>query len=177
MLKRALIAIALSLIVWGCGTSGPHGTQSQTDQGEAPEIIDYHAAEVIRPGATWRVYLKAQDKDGDIRDIASVVTQRGTAGYPTSVTRISEEHSREVAGFLVLRTPATRDLMTDRLNLRVIVRDRQGNRSESVELPLRFGDVPPQEIPEKWEQFADQRLGVIQVSILPTLDRTRRRHL
>ena len=36
---------------------------------DAPVIIDYYAAEVIRPGAVWRVYLHARDRNGDMRDI------------------------------------------------------------------------------------------------------------
>jgi hypothetical protein len=98
-MKRALITIALSLMVWGCGASRQHGAETQVDNPDAPVIIDYYAAEVIRPGATWRVYLHARDKNGDMRDIACVLVQRGHGTYPTSVTRLSEGHREEVAGF------------------------------------------------------------------------------
>jgi hypothetical protein len=165
MPKRALITIALSLTVWGCGTSSQQGTPSQSDRGEPPVIIDYHAAEVIRPGTTWRVYLKAKDNDGDMRDIVSRLSQTGFGSYPTSFTSIGEEHRSEVAGFLSLRTPSDTHLRNDRFSLRVFVRDSQGNRSEAVEIPLRFNNVPPAEIPEKWEKIADRRLGQIMVTI------------
>ena len=69
-MKRLLIAIACSLIVWGCGASTQYGRETQVVNPDAPVIIDYYAAEVIRPGATWRVYLHAKDKNGDMRDIA-----------------------------------------------------------------------------------------------------------
>jgi len=165
MLKRALITIALSLIVWGCGSSTQHGTQSQTDSGEAPEIIDYYAAEVIRSGATWRVYLKAKDNDGDMRNIIARLSQTGRGVTGTSSTRIEEKHSGEVAGYLALRTPRDRRLGRDRFTLRILVDDSQGNRSERVELPLRFGNVPPAEIPGKWEKIADRSLGFITITI------------
>jgi hypothetical protein len=173
MLKRALTAIALTWIVWGCGSSAQHGTQSQTDRGEAPEIIDYYAAEVISPGATWRVYLKAKDNDGDMRDIVSMLSQTGRSPYPTSFTRLEEKHNREVVGYLSLRTPVDRHLVQDRFNLRIFVRDSQRNRSERIELPLRFGNVPPAEIPEKWEKIADRRLGLIMVTIESSFQRRR----
>jgi hypothetical protein len=173
MLKRALITIALSLMVWGCGTSTQQGTQSQSDSGEAPVIIDYYAAEVIRPGAAWRVFLHAKDSDGDMRDIASVLSQTGHPPYSTDITTIDRKNTGEVAGFLVLRTPADSHLSRDRFNLRVVVRDSQGNRSERVEIPLRFGNVPPAEIPEKWEKIADRRLGFIMVTIESSFQRRR----
>ena len=173
MLKKALITIALTWIVWGCGNSTQHGTQSQTDRGEAPEIIDYYTAEIIRPGAIWRVFLRAKDNDGDMRDIVSILSQTGRNPYPTSFTRIEKEHNREVAGFLSLRTPVDRHLTADRFNLRVFVRDSQGNRSERIELPLRFGNVPTAEIPEKWEKIADRSLGLMMVTIESSFQRRR----
>ena len=174
MLKRALITFALSLIVLGCGASTEYGTETQVDNPDAPVIIDYYAAEIIRPGATWRVYLHARDKNGDMRDIVVRLLQTGAASAGTSTTRIEEKHSGEVAGYLSLRTPRDTNLRRDRFTLRVLVRDRQGNRSERVELPLRFDNVPPAEIPEKWEKIADRRLGFMMITIESTFDRLRR---
>ena len=174
MLKRALITIALAWMVWGCGSSTQHGTQSQTDRGEAPEIIDYYAAEIIRPGATWRVYLQVQDNDGDMTSINLTLTQVGRAPQ-RSVIPIERKHTSEVAGYLFLRTPVDNHLRRDRFDLRVVVRDSQGNRSEGVELPLRFGNVEAAEIPEKWEKIADRNLGSIGVRIVSSFQATRGR--
>ena len=174
MLKRGLIAIALGLIVWGFGCSKQFGPESQEVNPDAPVIIDYYAAEVIRPGNTWRVYLHAKDKNGDMRDIVVRLLQTGAASAGTSTTRIEEKYSGEVAGYLALRTPRDTNLRRDRFTLRVLVRDSEGNRSERVELPLRFDNVPPAEIPEKWEKIADRRLGFIMITIESTFDRLRR---
>jgi hypothetical protein len=137
-------------------------------------IIDYHAAEVIRPGTTWRVYLHAKDKKGDMRDIVVRLLQTGAASVGTSTTRIAEKQRSEVVGYLALRTPRDRNLRGNRFTLRVIVRDREGNNSKTVEVPLRFDNVSPAEIPEKWQKIADRRLGFIMISIESILDRTRR---
>ena len=104
MLKRGLIMIALTWTVWGCGASTQYGTQTKVDNPDAPAIIDYYAAEVIRPGAAWRVYLHARDENGDMRDIVARLLQTGAASA-TYTIRIEEKHSREVAGYLALRTP------------------------------------------------------------------------
>ena len=174
MLKRGLIAIALSLIVWGFGCSKKFGTETQEVNPDAPVIIDYHAAEVIRPGTTWRVFLHAKDKNGDMRDIVVRLLQTGAASAGTSTTRIEKKHSKEVAGYLALRTPRDTNLRRDRFTLRVLVRDSEGNSSKTVEVPLRFGNVPPAETPEKWEEIADRRLGFIMITIESTFDRLRR---
>ena len=174
MLKRALITIAWSLIVLGCGASTQYETETQVDNPDAPVIIDYYAAEVIRPGTTWRVYLHAGDKNGDMRDIVVRLLQTGAASAGTSTTRLEDKHSREVAGYLALRTPRDRNLRGDRFTLRVLVRDREGNRSETIEVPLRFNNVPPAEVPEKWEKIADRRLGFIMITIESSFDRLRR---
>ena len=172
MLKRVLVAIALSLIVLGSGCSKQFGTTTQEVNPDAPVIIDYHAAEVIRPGTTWRVYLHAKDKNGDMRDISCVLVKRG-GGLSNSVTPLSEEHREEVAGFLFLRTPNDNNLRKDSFTLRVLVRDAEGNRSERLELPLRFGRGTEQETPEKWQEKGDVRLGAIQIQIRSWIDRRR----
>ena len=172
MLKRALITITLSLIVLGLGCSKQFGTETREVGPDAPVIIDYYAAEVIRPGSTWRVYLHAKDKNGDMRDISCALVQRGH-GLSNSVTRLSEEHREEVAGFLFLRTPNDNNLRKDSFTLRVLVRDQQGNRSERLELPLRFGRESEQKIPEKWKEKGDVRVGAIKVTIRSSFDRRR----
>ena len=172
MLKRGLVAISLSLIVLGSGCSKQFGTETQEVNPDAPVIIDYHAAEVIRPGTTWRVYLHAKDKNGDMRDISCVLVKRG-GGLSNSVTPLSEEHREEVAGFLFLRTPNDNNLRKDSFTLRVLVRDAEGNRSERLELPLRFGRGTEQETPEKWQEKGDVRLGAIQIQIRSWIDRRR----
>ena len=174
MLKSALITIALSLIIWGCGASTQYETETQVDNPNAPVIIDYYAAEVIRPGNTWRVYLHAKDKNEDMRDIVVRLLQTGAASVGTSTTRIAEKDSGEVAGYLALRTPRDRNLRGNRFTLRVIVRDREGNNSKRVEVPLRFDNVSPAEIPEKWQKIADRRLGFIMIQIESIFDRLRR---
>jgi len=174
MLKRLVVAIALSWIVWGCTTS-QYGSTEQAQGGTAPVIIGYYAAEVIRPGATWRVYLHAKDQDGDMRDIACVLEQRGHTSYPTSVTRLRSKQGEEVAGYVFLRTPVDSNLTKDFFTMKVLVRDRQGNRSEPLNLPLRFAYVPTEAIPDKWREMADRSLGSIQVELKSSIVRSRTR--
>ena len=167
MKKRFFYYLLILAILGGCATPKTMREQAEPKEeiGEAPVIIDYYATEVIRPGDSWKVYLHAKDNDGDMKDIVSVLEQVGDVPYGACVSRIKKKDGREVAGYLFLRTPKDRYLFSDQFNLKVVVRDRQGNRSEAVEIPLRFNNVPPAEIPEKWEKIADRRLGQIMVTI------------
>jgi hypothetical protein len=82
-----------------------------------------------------------------------------------SVTRLKRTEGQEVAGYLSLKTPRDRDLMDDQFTMKVTVQDSQGNRSEPIELPLRFARESKQKIPEKWEKISDRRLGTVSIRI------------
>jgi hypothetical protein len=129
-----------------------------------PVIVDYYAAEVIRPGDSWRIYLHAKDSDRDIKDITCVLEQTGGSPY-LSVTRLKRTQGQEVAGYLLLKTPRDSYLTNDLFTMKVTVLDSQGNRSEPIELPLRFGRKSKQKIPEKWEKVSDRKLCTVRISI------------
>ena len=169
MRKNFLFPLLCLLLLGGCASSKPEKVERKRHKEElkltsSPVIIDYYAAEVIRPGDSWRIYLHARDDDGDIKDIACVLEQVGTTTY-TSFTRPKGTQGQEVAGYLLLRTPRDRDLKADLFTMKVTVLDSQGNRSEPIELPLRFGREIKQEIPEKWEKISDRSLGTVKMRI------------
>ena len=165
-----LIVFALSALLWGCATPPQCKEETVEGQGQPPVILDSYAASVIRPGATWRIYLDASDDDGDMRDIVAVITQTGVASYPTSFTQIKQEDSAELSGYLFLNTSARdRNLINDRLTLELMVRDCQGNRSAPVQFHLRFDLVTTQQTSEEREKFANRQLGAIMIDISPSL--------
>ena len=69
------------------------------------------------------------------------------------------------AGYLVLPFPRDSSFFDDRFDMRVLVRDRKDNRSEAVTLPLRIGHWTYEEVSEKWEKVADNRLGTIMLDL------------
>ena len=50
-------------------------------------------------------------------------------------------------------------------NFTVMVRDNLGNRSEPVDFPLRFDYVQVLDVPEKWQEAANRKLGAIQIDL------------
>ena len=169
MLKKVSIVIPLILLLAGCTTCRGVAQKTGEGTGEPPVILDSYAAEYIRPGATWRVYLKAKDADGDIHYIAAQLWQAGVGYYPTSFTFSKGDDREGFAGYLILTTPADRRLLPDIFKLEVLLRDCEGNKSESLYIPLNFDlktNFKTQPVPEKWQAAAQRQLGIIHVDII-----------
>jgi hypothetical protein len=161
---KTFMALAVSAHLWGC--AAPQQCETTAGKGQAPVILDSYAPEEIRSGRTWRIYLHAKDDDGDMMDIAAIVRQPGMGTYTTDFTRIKAVDSKEVAGYLFLSTPVDSNLYGEKLNLKMFVRDCQGNKSDPVNFPLKFGFRPAQEeLPGKWGKAADNQLGAIMIEL------------
>ncbi len=169
MLKRNWLVILLILFIAGCTTCKGVAKKSGNEEDAVPVILDSYAAETVRPGASWRVYLEAQDEDGDIHYIAAQLFQPGVGYYPTSFTYIKGADREGFAGYIYLNTPKDYRLLADNFRLELILRDCEENKSEPVSLTLRFDNLPsyqPQEVPEKWQRAATRELGAIMVDIM-----------
>lgn len=162
MLRKTLIALALIGMLWGCATS----EDNIEIFARPPEIVDYYAAKAIRPGDTWKIYLWAQDQGGDMKSIVSVLYQPGYGYHSREITRIKQKDRARFAGYLSLNTPRDSMLIGTRLNLKVLIRDQQGNGSEIVDIPLTFDMVPREKIPAQWQVAAKHRLGGLPIDIV-----------
>ena len=137
MKKTILLILGLCVFVCSCNSHPRYRPGGERDRGQAPVMLDSYAAEVIQPGATWRVYLHAKHGDGDLKSIALMLYQSGIGYHSTQITWIKGEHTQEFAGYIYLNTPADHNLLPDRCGLLILVRDEKGNRSE----PINF--APP----------------------------------
>jgi hypothetical protein len=170
MLKKNVLVILLLFLLAGCTTC--KGVKTGEGGDEPPMILDSYAAESVRPGATWRVFLKAQDADGDMHSIITQLVQPGVGYYPPDFTYIKEADGEGFAGYLILPTPNDSWLIQDSIEATLTVQDCAGNKSEPVTLTLRFDyktDFGPQKVPEKWRTAANHKLGTIMVEIRSTL--------
>jgi hypothetical protein len=163
MFKKNLIVILWLLLLAGCTTC--KGVKTAPGGGEPPIILDSYAAKSIRPGVSWRVYLRTQDVDGDIRDIVAVLWQSGVGYYSTDITPVKGADQKDFAGYLFLNTPADSTLLWDEFKLTVLVRDCQGNKSEPINFPLRFDYGAKEELPGEWQMSANHQLGAIMIDI------------
>ena len=163
MMRKVCQALVVFLLLSGCAAYQHQGETADT--GHPPIILATYAPEVIRPGAVWRVYLKATDADGDMKDIAAVMRQTGFGYYSTDITWIKKGDAKEVAGYLYLNTPVDPTLLSDRFILTLLVEDRQGHKSEPVKVPFHFDYVEAEKLPESWQAVAENRLGGILIKI------------
>ena len=163
MKKTILLILGLCFFVCSCNSLPRYGPGSEGDRGHPPVVLDSYAAKIIQPGWTWRVYLHARDEDADMKSIALVLYQTGIGYHATEIKWIKSEHTEEFAGYIYLNTPVDHNLLPDRCSLLILVRDEQGNKSEPIEFPLRFGFVLPQDILEQW-RLANE-LGPLMIHI------------
>ena len=172
MLKKNVLVILLFFFLAGCTTCKWAKTGEGGD--EPPIILDSYGAESVRPGATWRVFLETQDADGDIHSIITQLVQPGIGYYPPDFTYIKEAEREGFAGYLILRTPRDNNLLRwEYVEATLTLQDCEGNKSESVTLTLRFDNKSgfgPQEVPEKWQMAANNKLGTIMVEIRSIID-------
>jgi hypothetical protein len=166
MLKKNVLVIVLLCLLAGC--TACKGVKTAQGGDQQPMILDSYAPESVRPGATWRVFLKAQDADGDMHSIITQLVQPGIGYYPPDFTYIKGADREGFAGYLILTTPRDYDLLQEYVEATLTIRDCAGNRSEPVNFTLRFDNKSgfgPQEVPEKWQMAANRKLGTIMVEI------------
>ena len=162
MKRTVLVSLALSFILGICAVP------PQSIGGSGPVLLDSYATKVVRPGNTWRVYIRAKHDNGSMRTIVAAITGPGIAGE-RSITQIrNKDWRQEFGGYLFLRTPRDRNLLRRQFTLHVFVRDSNDAKSETAEFPLAFNNrVDPVDLPAEWQDVAEQKLGAIQIQIVP----------
>ena len=135
---------------------------------EPPMITESFASKEMRPGETWKVYLKASDPGADMDYILATVFLVGTKAYPVSFIKVREGNGKEINGYIYLNTqvPEYEFLNFSSLNLTVQVRDKVGHFSPPVEFPLSFNPRAVQDQPPSGV-FKDQTLGPVMTTLRP----------
>lgn len=133
--------------------------------GSPPVITHWYAAEQLRPGDTWRIYVAAKDPDGDMRQFVAVLDQVGYGAYPASYARIKKKNRGELKGYLVLystRGMGLRMAEWTQLKLTLSIRDRGQNSSNKLVLPLVISREARQQPPPPPFDTGDlDKLGVL----------------
>ncbi|RPJ38008.1 MAG: hypothetical protein EHM27_11795 [Deltaproteobacteria bacterium] len=168
MNKKLMISTFLFILFLGGLMLGSAMGQEKTGK---PIIQDSFAAKQISPYETWKVYLRASDPDGSMRNIYAVVEQPGVGPYPLSITRIKAENQKELSGYVYLNTSGadSSGFNYAQVSLTIWVQDRSGKFSESVNFTLslnnRYQQAPPP--PGK---FQENDLGPILVRLRTLYD-------
>jgi len=136
------------------------------DQSGDPVITQRFASKEICPGDTWKVYIRAVDPEGDMKNIICTVCQAGRGPYPVCFVRIPEGQRRELSGFLYLKTAGAQGLAFTNLTLQAEIQDRAGNLSRPVSFPLAFNPRAEQGNPPLGV-FREEEVGPIMLFLDP----------
>lgn len=147
-MKRIGFAVGVSLVILLFGLHSSGGAQSlgemafQPKEGTKPPVIlNAYAIDKGQYGTIWRIYLEAEDPDGDMLRIASVVHQVGYGAYPTDFIYLKPQHQRHFKGYIQWNTFSSRTNFLrewTRITLTVSVTDKAGNESKEVVFPFTF---------------------------------------
>jgi hypothetical protein len=163
---RNIAVVVFAALLAGCAAMQHPVPAPPQVQGKPPVVLDAYAAKVIRPGDTWLIFLRAEDPDGDMKSITAVLWQAGVGYYPPQGDMLKAEDAGKFSGYLFMMTPTDFNLNWDEFELTLIIRDRQGNRSQPLKLPLTFDmGAAQQQIPEKWQEAAKHRIASLAFNI------------
>lgn len=150
------------------------GAESKA-KGNPPVITNSFAVERGNYGYIWRIYLEAEDPDGDMSRIAAEVDQTGYGRYPVDWTILKSPYRGKFRGYLQWNTFSNRTSYLrewTNITLKVSILDKAGNESNVVVFPFEFVSGAHREAkpPAPFNQEGLPRLGYIHIDLFePTL--------
>ena len=164
MFKKLFAVSAVIFVVAGCAAMAPFEVKEERYGKSIPEITQSFASPQLRPGDTWKIYLKASDPDGDMKNLYAVVFQPGMGSYPLSITKIKEGEGKELSGYFYLYTGNEPAMHFVNLILTVHIQDKAGHFSKPAVFPLGFYPGSVQQTPPTGV-FQEKDLGPIMVTL------------
>ena len=128
------VLMALSLVMVCCTTSPERGDQPV---GSPPVITHSFASKEVSHGDIWRIYVEANDPDGDMRYFAYTIRTSGR-GRRGDYVRIKKGDRATMLGYLRVFTSPPGDPLAEwaHLTLTLYIRDRSGKASDKVTFPV-----------------------------------------
>ena len=168
-----LFSLTLALILLSAypGWAQPLGEIQPKPEGKGPIITHAFAVEKGYYGYIWKIYLEAEDPDGQMLRIASVVDQVGYGHYPTDWIYLKPQYRNHFKGYIQWNTFSSNASYLPewtQITLKVSVVDKAGNESNEVIFPFTFEITPEQysyEPPAPFDQAGLPRLGYIAINL------------
>lgn len=138
------ILLALAFFVPGQGWTQlfPYSGGTQPRPGTRPPVItNAFAMDKGYYGTIWRIYIEAEDPDGDMLRIAAVVDQVGYGHYPTDWIYLKPPYQKHFKGYIQWNTFSSKASYLrewTQITLQVSVIDKSGNESNVVVFPFSF---------------------------------------
>jgi hypothetical protein len=178
--RENLIIVSLGLLgliaLYGCADNRRVLGAPEVPPGTKPPVITaYFAPSEGMFGYPIRVYLAAEDPEGDMLRIAVQVSQVGYGYYATDWTFLKPQYSRNFVGYLQWNTSSYRTTFMPewtQITMKVAVLDKHGVQSNEIVLPYLFvsGARPSPLPPAPFDKGDVPRLGYIDVNLFNPLD-------
>ena len=176
--KKLLVFLGLLLVIpffapcegWSQPLAPSEGGPTRPGT-HAPIITHTFAVEKGYYGYIWEIYIEAEDPDGDMFKIASVVDQVGYGHYPTNWNFLKVEYGKNFKGYLQWNTFSSNTGHLDewtQITLTVSVFDKAGNESNVVVFPFTFEltrNPYAYKPPAPFDQGDLLRLGYISINL------------
>jgi TolB-like protein len=152
------------------------GTRTRAGgQGEprGPVITHAFTVEKIKYGDILKVYIEAEDPDGKMVRIATVVDQAGYGRYPISWVYLEEKDRKHFKGYLQWNTFSSKTGTLSEgtpITLTISVFDKSGNRSNAFTFPITFESgvkrASSYQLPSPFDQNDVRKLGFIDIELM-----------
>jgi hypothetical protein len=167
-----LLALTFFLPCKGWTQLFPYAGGGQPKPGtHAPIISHAFAVEKGYYGYIWKIYIEAEDPDGEMLSIASVVDEVGGGHFPTDWIYLKPKYQKHFKGYIQWNTFSSKVSYLPewtQITLRVSVIDKAGNESNEVVFPFTF-EISPQQyaykLPAPFDQGDLPRLGHVMVDL------------
>jgi hypothetical protein len=164
--------VCLIGLLFGVGLLiAPQGWAQPKPEAKGPSIIHAFAIDKQYYGYIWKIYLEAEDPDGQMLKIACNVDQPGYGQYPTDWIYLKPRYQKHFKGYIQWNTFSSKaPYLFDwtQITLKVSVIDRAGNASNEVVFPFTFqsGVRGSPRLPAPFDQGDNPRLGYINIDLI-----------
>ncbi|HUL20501.1 MAG TPA: hypothetical protein VLZ10_03545 [Thermodesulfobacteriota bacterium] len=153
--------------------SGPQGWAQSQSKSDAPVITHAFTVDKIKYGDILRVYIEAEDPQGDMMKIATVVDQAGSGRYPTSWVYLKPTDGKHFKGYLQWNTFSSKTPYVSEwtpITLTISVVDKLGNESNAFAFPITFESGVKRasfyQLPSPFDQSDVKKLGSIDIDLM-----------
>ena len=138
-----------------------------------PVITHSFTVEKIKYGDILKVYIEAEDPDGEMIRIATGVDQAGYGSYPISWVYLKPTDHKHLKGYLQWNTFSSKTSIIPEgtpITLTVTVFDKSGNRSKALTFPITFESgvkrASSYQLPSPFDQKDIKKLGYIDIELI-----------
>ncbi len=146
------------------------GWAQQKPEPTGARIINAFAVSEGYYGYIWKIYLEAENPDGQMQRIACSVHQPGYGYYPADWIYLKPEFRKHLKGYIQWNTfSSNTPILSDgtQIMLRVSILDEAGHESKEVVFPFTFlSEAKGQaNLPAPFDQGPNPRLGYIHINL------------